>query len=122
MHLWFTLCIQVVDGAPSPSVAAASAAEAAAALNPFILFGNFKDFWVNIKCIHQVLDEVMDDSDVDDLWHDLKIKMKKIVEIEWKNCLAIDDDAVEQEKYGNITLLLLFLFIIIDCFGIFRLI
>lgn len=100
MHLWFAHCTQVVNGAPSSSATVAETATVGAVpkLNPFILFGNFKDFWVNIKCIHRVLDEVMNDSHVDDLWHDLKIKMKKIVDIEWKNCLAIDDDAVEQEK------------------------
>lgn len=78
-----------MNGAPSSS--------SAIGLNPFTLFGNFKDFWVNIKCIHRVLNEVMDGSDVDDLWHDTKIKMKAIVDIEWKNCLAMDD-SVEQEK------------------------
>lgn len=81
MHLRLT---QVVVGTPS-------------ALNPFVEFGNVKEFWSNIKCIYDVVDKVIDESNVDDLWHDVKLQMKAIVEIEWKNCLNITN-GVEQEK------------------------
>lgn len=86
MHLWNLWFAQVVNGGPS-----------SATLNPFVLFGNFEEFWLNVKCIHRVVDKVMDESNVDDLWHDVKIQMKAIVDIEWSNCLQISDGA-EQEK------------------------
>lgn len=91
-------------------------------MNPFILFGNFKDFWVNVKCIHRVADEVMDGSDVDDLWYDAKIKIKAIVDVEWRNCLNMGD-SVEQEKCARkikfitiIIVIIITIIIIICCF------
>lgn len=80
--MWFA---QVVSGAPST-------------FNPIVAaLSNSKDFWLNIKCIYDVMDKAIDGSDVDDLWHDAKIQMKSIVNVEWKNCLDITD-GVEQEK------------------------
>lgn len=81
MHLRLT---QVVVGTPS-------------ALNSFAELGNFEEFWLNIKCIYEVVDKVMDESKVDDLWHDAKLQMKAIVKIEWNNCLNFPND-VEQKK------------------------
>lgn len=89
--MWFE---QVVNGSPISTMNTVD-------FNPFVLFGNFKDFWVNIKCIYGVVDHIIDGSDVDDLWHNVKIQMKAIVDIEWENCRAIKDH-VEQEKYNDL--------------------
>lgn len=82
-YSWFE---QVVNGAPT-----------SVAFNPFDVFSSFDDFRTNIQCIYNVVDEVMDESKADDLWHDAKIQLKSIVEVEWQNCLEMDDNA-EQEK------------------------
>lgn len=39
----------------------------------------------------------MEESNVDDLWHDAKLQLNAIVELEWKNCLDMDDNS-EREK------------------------
>lgn len=66
-------------------------------LEPERLLGSFEEFWLNFNCIYRVVDKAMDESNVDDLWHDVKIKMNAIIDIEWKNCLRMDDP-VEQER------------------------
>lgn len=66
-------------------------------LNLFDVLGNLEDFRANIQCISNVVDGVLDESALDDLWHDAKIQLKSIVEVEWHNCLDKNDDT-EQEK------------------------
>lgn len=78
----------MVNGAPTQQFIA---------LNPFDVFGNLDDFRANIQCIYNVMDGVLDESMVDDLWHDAKIQLKSIVDVEWHNCLDKDADS-EQEK------------------------
>lgn len=70
-------------------------------LNPFTSFGSFDEFWLNVKCIHGAVDKTMDESNVDDLWHDVKIKMNAIIDIEWKNCMEISDP-VGHERFALI--------------------
>lgn len=81
MHLRFA---QVAHGAPS-------------SWNPFHALGDIKEFWVNIKCILRVADDVMEESDIPEMWNRFKTQFKGVVEVEWENCLKIDD-GVDQEK------------------------
>lgn len=66
-------------------------------LNPFAAFDKLKDYWVNIKCVRDVISQVMEESEVKEMWTEAKSELNKIVEVEWPRCLGISDK-VEQEK------------------------
>lgn len=67
-----------------------------ASLSPFT-----QDYWVDVKCIYGVVNDVMEGSDVEGLWADAKLNLEKLIGVDWQKCLQIGDKA-QQEKWEYI--------------------
>lgn len=62
---------------------------------PFDIFTSYRG---NIECVRDVANKIMDESEVNDLWSNIKTELNEIVEAKMSECLQIIDNS-EQNEY-----------------------
>lgn len=55
------------------------------------IFADFQYFWSKCVCVFNSIDSIMGDSEMDDLWHNFRVQMTAIVNVEWTNCTKLVD-------------------------------
>lgn len=55
------------------------------------IVGALKKYFGNVKCIRDVVSEVMERNHLQDLYANSKAKFDKIVDVEWKKCMDLKE-------------------------------
>jgi len=86
------LCATVVTAAPStPNLSF----EELALANSFGFDDQLRDYWLNIKCVREILEQETSPA-VKQLWLEYKGKLAKLHEVEWTKCKGISNIAEQQ--------------------------
>lgn len=59
---------------------------------PYNVFADFPYFWSKCVCVFNSIDTNMNESELDGLWHNFKVQMTAIINLEWNNCTKLDAD------------------------------
>lgn len=58
---------------------------------PFTTLRQFREYMINLECLRDSVNEVMSSSDMKREWKDTIQKFDRIVDIDFNNCLKIED-------------------------------
>lgn len=80
----FKFNLQITDSAVSHDAIVAQSI-------PYNIFADFQYFWSKCVCVFNTIDTTMNDSKMDELWHNFRVQMTAIVNVEWTNCIKSTD-------------------------------
>lgn len=52
--------------------------------------------WANIECVVSVIDEVIGESDIKDVWDETDRTLGNLINVEWPKCLEIENAAEQR--------------------------
>lgn len=68
---------------------------------PFASLTKLREYMINLECVRDSVNDVMINSNMKDDWKDTVRTFDRIVDIDWRNCVRMQDGSAK-EKYTEL--------------------
>lgn len=61
------------------------------------IFGKVKELFGKVKCMGDVVSDVLEKSNVKGMLKDSKVALETVIKVDWKKCMEMEDADAQQE-------------------------